>query len=151
MNSAEPGAQSTGYMKPCTTPLAPRSNPNKIMKYLLICLLLSIGLVAMTSNAKASNLRTRISDDNQTLSIQIDGFKNGEKIHYSQRFNVAGMNALQKTVLKYRAFNSAGVSIPFHEIAWLFFAALGVITLIFTTLIVGYQVRKGAFIKPIGF
>ena len=133
---------------PMPLPLCP--TPYTIMKYLLISLLLSIGLVAMTPNAKASNLRTRISDDNQTLSIQIDGFKNGAKIQYNQHFNVAGMNALQKTVLKYRAFNSAGVTLPFHEIAWLVFAALGIITLVFTGLIAGYQVRKGAFMKPIG-
>ncbi|SFC73596.1 hypothetical protein [Spirosoma endophyticum] len=120
------------------------------MKHLLIALLLSIGLVAMTTNANASNLKTRISDDNQTLSIQIDGFKNGKEIHYSQHFSVADMSALQKTMLKYRAFNSAGVAIPFHEISWLFFTALVVITLILTGLIVGYQVRKGVFMKPAG-
>lgn len=111
---------------------------------------MSIGLVAMASNANASNLRTRISDDNQTLSIQIDGVIHEQKIHYNQRFNVAGMNALQKTVLNYRAFNSVGVSIPFHEIAWLAFAALGLIAVVLTGLIIGYQIRKGVFIKPIG-
>ncbi|CAN5428084.1 hypothetical protein BH09BAC4_BH09BAC4_10470 [soil metagenome] len=129
--------------------LTPMPIPQTTMKHLQVCLLLSIGLVAMTTNANASSVRTRISDDNQTLSIQIDGVKNGQTIHYNQRFNVAGMNALQKTVLKYRAFNSAGVSIPFHEIAWLIFAALGLIMLILTSLIVQYQVRKGVFVKPV--
>lgn len=119
------------------------------MKHLLVCLLLSIGLVAMTANANASNLRTRISDDNRTLSIQIDGFKNGEMIHYNQRFNVAGMNTLQKTMLKYRAFNSAGVAVPFREISWLFFAAIGFIALVLTGSIVWYQVRKGVFVNSV--
>ncbi|GAB4029923.1 hypothetical protein [Spirosoma jeollabukense] len=119
------------------------------MKYLLICLLLSTGLVLMTANAKASNLKTRISDDNRTLSIQIDGYKNGKTIHYNQRFNVAGMNALQKTILKYRAFNSAGVTIPFGEISWLFFVALGLTAVVLTGLIVWYQIRKGVFVKSV--
>lgn len=119
------------------------------MKYFLMSLLLSIGLVAMTQTAMASNLRTRISDNSQTLSIQIDGVKHGRKVHYNQRFDVAGMNALQKEVLKYRAFNAAGVTIPFHEIAWLVFSALGFVALILTGLIVGYQIRKGAFGKPV--
>ncbi|GAB3806881.1 hypothetical protein GCM10028819_43140 [Spirosoma humi] len=89
------------------------------MKYLFSCLLICIGLTTVPQRSVASNLRTRISDDTKTLSIQLDGNQDGRKIQFSQTFNVAGMNPVQKELLLYRAFRSAGVPVPIHEIPWL--------------------------------
>lgn len=119
------------------------------MKLLLMSLLLSIGMVAMTRQSVASNLRTRISDDAKTLSIQIDGSNNGRVIHYRQTFDVAGMNALQKEVIKYRAFYSASVMVPLHEIQGLILLILGLPALVIALLIVRYQSRKGVSMKPV--
>lgn len=95
------------------------------MKYLFVSLLLSLSLAVTAQPSSSSALRTRIVNDDQTLSIQIEGINNGRKIHYRQAYDVAGMNLLQKEWLKYRAFESQGVALPLHEIAWLLLAALG--------------------------
>lgn len=115
------------------------------MKHLLIGLLVCIGLAAMPQCSVASTLRTRISDDNRTLSIQLDGNQDGRKIQFSQTFNVAGMNPVQKELLKYRAFQSAGVPVPIHEIPWLVFGPLCLIVFGTSLFIVRYQTRQRKF------
>lgn len=112
------------------------------MKHLLICLLVCIGLAAMPQRSVASTLRTRISDDNQTLSIQLNGNQDGRKIQFSQTFNVAGMNPVQKELLKYRAFKSAGVLVPIHEIPWLVYGSLCLIVFGSSLLALRYQARQ---------
>jgi len=119
------------------------------MKLLLMSLLLSIGMVAMNHQSVASNLKTRISDDAKTLSIQIDGSNNGRSIHYHQTFDVAGMNALQKEVIKYRAFDSVGIMVPLHEIQGLLLLVFGLPALIIALLIVRFQSRKSTSMKPV--
>jgi hypothetical protein len=112
------------------------------MKTLIIFLLLSIGTVAMAKDPASSKVRTRISDDSQTIAIQIDGFNHGRKIHYDQAFDVSGMNVLQKELLTYRAFDSQGLLPPLHEMRWLIFAALGLTGLILTLILVIIQRMK---------
>ncbi|WP_461071775.1 hypothetical protein [Spirosoma horti] len=112
------------------------------MKHLLIGLLICIGLSAMPHRSVASTLRTRISDDNRTLSIQLDGNQDGRKIHFSQTFDVAGMNPVQKELLTYRAFRSVGVPVPIHEMPWLVFGPLCLIVFSATLLIARYQAKQ---------
>lgn len=112
------------------------------MKHLLICLFTLIGLAAMPQRSGASTLRTRISDDNRTLSIQLDGNQNGRKIQFSQTFDVAGMNPVQKELLTYRAFKSAGVPVPIHEIPRLVFGPLCLIVFGTSLFIARYQARQ---------
>lgn len=112
------------------------------MKLLLIGLLLSIGTQALAQQATTSRLRTRISDDGTTLTIQMDGTRNGRKIHYDQTFDVANLNGLQKEILKYRVFASVGASLPADEMSRLIGLAFGSLTLIITFLIVRFQMRR---------
>ncbi|MFD2933430.1 hypothetical protein [Spirosoma flavum] len=116
------------------------------MKLLLMSLLLSIGMLTIAQKAVASNLRTRISDDEKALSIQVDGNANGHKIHLDKTFDVANMNSLQKDLLKYQVFNDAGLTAPLSEIPWLILVILGLPALIITLLIVRYQTRKRALV-----
>lgn len=116
------------------------------MKVLFINLLLSISLSAA---AQSSPLRTRIVNDDQTLSIQIDGFKNGRKIHYNRTFDVARLNPLQKEILKYRAFESQGIALPLHEMVWLIFAALGLPAGVAALLIGRSPAKKAALTNPV--
>ena len=71
------------------------------MKYLLIVtLFLKLStLVALAQQPVPSSLRTRITDDGQTLSIQFDGFKSNRKVHYDQHFDVSNMSGLQKEII----------------------------------------------------
>ena len=93
------------------------------MKYILIFLLLSISIAAMAQTQTSSHIRTRTSDDEKTLSIQIDGIKGGRKIQYSKVFDVTGMNKLQKEWLRYRAFDSQNLTVPLWEMPWLITAS----------------------------
>ncbi|UFH55931.1 hypothetical protein [Spirosoma sp. KNUC1025] len=110
------------------------------MKHLLILILLSISTFTMAQSS--SRLKTRIVDNSQTLSIQIDGNRNGRSIHYKQTFDVEGMTTLQKDILKYRAFTSQNVMPPLHDMAVSIATILVAISLVVTFLIVGYQSRK---------
>ncbi|MPR34775.1 hypothetical protein [Salmonirosea aquatica] len=112
------------------------------MKVMLIGLLLCIGAQALAQQADTNKIRTRISDDGGTLSIQIDGDRNGQRIHFDQAFDVAGMNGLQKKILKYRVFAAVGVPLPFKDILWLIGLGFGFVILIMTFLIVRFQKRR---------
>lgn len=112
------------------------------MKFILIGLLLSIGTQALAQQAATTKLRTRISDDSHVLSIQIDGTRHGQKVHYDHTFDVAGMNSLQKAILKYRVFYSVGAPLPSHEMSRLIGLAFGLVTSIITFLIVRFQLRR---------
>lgn len=112
------------------------------MKHLLIIALVSLSTFA--SAQSVSRLKTRITDNNQTLTIQFDGNKNGRPIHYKRTFDVAGMNTFQKDVLKYRAFASQNVVPPLHDMLVSVITILGIVSLAITLLILGYQSRKNA-------
>ncbi|WP_420150620.1 hypothetical protein [Spirosoma sp.] len=109
------------------------------MKHLIIIVLISVSTFAAAQSS--SRLKTRIVDDNQTLSIQIDGNRNGQPLHYNQTFDVAGMTTLQKDVLKFRAFASQNVAPPLHDMAVSIATLVGVLSLVITVAIVGYQTR----------
>jgi len=112
------------------------------MKIILLGLLLSLGAQAQAQQPTTSVLRTRISDDGNALSIQIDGTRHGQKIHYDQKIDVADMNVLQKEILKYRVFTSVGAPLPIHEMSRLIGLAYGFVTLVITLLIVRFQLRR---------
>lgn len=117
------------------------------MKHLVIILLFSLPLAAQAQSS--SSLKTRISDDSQTLSIKIDGTKQGRELHYQQAFDVSGMNGLQIDVLKYRVFAAQGVTVPIHEMKRLMSVVVGgalLIALIIAFFILRYQSNKG--IRP---
>ena len=96
----------------------------------------------MVAPVKASKLRTRVSDDSQTLTIQVDGKKNGQTIHLNQRYDVTGMNTVQKEILMYRTFRSVGLVLPLHEMPALIFGTFGLVIFISTLLIMRYQGSK---------
>ena len=112
------------------------------MKRLLSCLLTFIGLATMSQRSVVSNLQTRISDDNESLSIQLDGNQNGRKIQFSQTFDVVGMNPVQKELLLYRALKLAGVPVPIQKIPWLVFGPLCLIVFGASLFIARYQARQ---------
>ena len=116
------------------------------MKYLVIILMLSLATVVQ-AQPSYSKVKTRISDDSQTLSIQIDVNKHGRDVHYKQTFDVSDMNGLQVDLLKYRVFASQDVTLPIHEMKRLISAALGgvvVIALAIAFIIVRRPTNKGA-------
>jgi hypothetical protein len=102
---------------------------------------LSIGTVAM---AQSSSLRTRISDDERTLSIRIDGNQNGRKIHFNQAFDVSKMSNLRKEMIKYRVYTSQGLIIPIHEMPWTVFTVLGTLVLVITLFVIRFQPKNPA-------
>jgi hypothetical protein len=112
------------------------------MNRFLSSLLLLIGLFVSTYPVKASGLRTRVTDDSQTLTIQIDGQKNGRIIYLNQRYDVTGLNTVQKEILMFRAFKSVGLVLPLHEMPALIFGSLALIIFVSTLLIMRYQASK---------
>ena len=109
------------------------------MKLLLFILAIGLSTGVM---AQQSTVRNRLSDDGKTLSIQIDGKRDGRMIHYNRAFDVAGMNRLQKEVIKYRAFKSTGM--PIHEVAGFVTVFFGLAAMVATYLIIAFQRRKAA-------
>ncbi|MVM38005.1 hypothetical protein GO730_11045 [Spirosoma sp. HMF3257] len=115
------------------------------MKHVLIILMLILSTIAQ-AQSHYSKVKTRISDDNQTLMIQIDVTKHGRDIHFKQAFDVSNLNGLQIDLLKYRVFASQGLIVPIHEMKRLMSAGVGVIMLIglaIAFLIVRKQTKKG--------
>ncbi len=78
------------------------------MKLIIACLLL-ISAKSLAQTSTYANLNTEINDDDKTYSIRIDGDRNGKEIHYNRTFNVVGMNASQKEILKNRVLDSLGL------------------------------------------
>ncbi|MEZ0483008.1 hypothetical protein [Fibrella aquatica] len=113
------------------------------MKYFLIGLLLCLSAATMAQHAPTS-LRKRISDDEKTLSIKIDGVQNGQFVHFDQSFDVSGMNQLQKEWLTFRAFQSQHVPVSVSEIPWLILLTLGIASLLGTLLIIIYQTQRAS-------
>ncbi|WP_375444091.1 hypothetical protein [uncultured Fibrella sp.] len=118
------------------------------MKYVLIGLLLCLSVVAMAQNAPTS-LRKRISDDEKTLSIQIDGMQHGKPVHIDQSFDVAGMNQLQKEWLTLQTFQSQNVPVSVTEVPWLILLVLGVLSLVITLLIIIYQTQRASQLSAV--
>lgn len=114
---------------------------NIMMKIFLITFLIGIGIVSLAQQSVPSTVKTRISDDEKTLSIQIEGNKNGHRVHFNQAFDVAGMSTLRKEVLKLQIFTSLGISLPLHEMPWLLCVVLALAGLI-TTLIIRNKVNS---------
>ncbi|MFD2571388.1 hypothetical protein ACFSUS_12135 [Spirosoma soli] len=112
------------------------------MKLLFITLLLCISIFTSAEAATPSVLRTRISDNGVTLSIQINGYKNGRKINYDQTTNVSRLNWLQKELVKYRAFRSQGLFLPLREMPGLCMTASGLVVLMSTLSMMGYTMKR---------
>ncbi|MBO0937463.1 hypothetical protein J2I47_12980 [Fibrella sp. HMF5335] len=112
------------------------------MKKLLIFLLLTLGVAAMARPADQPAQRTRIVQNDNTLTIQIDRTNRPQPIHYQQTFNVADMNWIEKDLLKFRVFASQGLVVPFQEVADLVVLLVGILALAGTLLIVSYQASK---------
>lgn len=119
------------------------------MKLRLLVLFLGVSTGVFARNDAPTVLKTRIINDEKTLSIQIDGLKNGRKIHYDQTFPVAAANQLQKEVLKYRAFRSVGLVLPPHEMPGLFLMSLGGVGLLAVALTGMLNRRKAALTNPV--
>ncbi len=119
------------------------------MRLLLLFLLLTICTSGFAQQSAPTNLRTRISDDEQNRSIQIDGRQNGRRIHFDQTFAVTGMSSLRKEVLTYRAFDSVGIAPPLNEMRWLIVTGLGLLTMGIALLMVGFHRVKTAQINPV--
>lgn len=81
------------------------------MKPLFLILLLSISFAAtaQTSMSTYSSTHSQINDNNKTLSIQIDGQRNGQQVAYNRTFNVRGMSRGEKDALKNRVLDSLGL------------------------------------------
>lgn len=112
-----------------------------------LALLLTVSTSTLAIHPAKSSVQTRIADDGNTLTIQIDTQKNGHTTHYQHIFDVAGKNWVQKDWLKYRVFTNQGVMLPFHEMRGMLVVA-GSLFLFFTALLlVGFLHRKSFQIR----
>ncbi len=79
------------------------------MNAFLTLLLLSVSFLATAQKATNSSLNTSINDDGKTLSIQIEGQRDGQPIKYNRTFDVAKLNTKEKDALKTRIMDSLGI------------------------------------------
>lgn len=117
-------------------------------RFLLLLLFASFGLFAR--QPESTTVRTRITDDGETLSIRIDGQREGKQIHLHKTLDVTGWNRLAKESVKLRAFLAVKLIPPFHEISGLILTAASAVLLALTMLLVGVRsardlVRKRVF------
>ncbi|ADB39326.1 hypothetical protein [Spirosoma linguale] len=119
------------------------------MKIILITLLLCFNLSAMARQPAFSSLQTRISDNEKTLSIQINGQRNSRKIHVNESFDVENMSRLRKELLKYQVFTNHGLGIPFQEVPGLIAVCLGSFFLFITVLILWYRSKQRAHTRVV--
>ena len=117
-------------------------------KHLITGLLLLVGTITLAGEPVPSRLEKRIEDDGKTLSIQIEGVVNGREIRYRRTFDVAGMNDLQKDVLKCRVFYAQGLGVPLHELPGLVFAMPVLAALLIGLLIAGTRAVKAKPANP---
>lgn len=59
--------------------------------------------------AQSSSLNTVINEDDKTISIQVDGERNGKAINYQRTFDVTNLTSSEKDELKTRVLDSLGV------------------------------------------
>ncbi len=117
-------------------------------RHLFTGLLLLVGTITLAGEPVPSRLEKRIEDDGKTLSIQIDGVVDGRAIRYSQTFDVAGMNDLQKEVLKCRVFYAQGVGLPLHEMPGTLFAVPVLAALVIGLLVAGARAVRARPATP---
>lgn len=79
------------------------------MKTFLTSLLLGLSAAALAQSSRHATTHTSINDDDQTLSIQVEGHVNGKEVSYNRRFNVTGLSSAQKDALKNSVFDSLGL------------------------------------------
>ncbi|GAB3916616.1 hypothetical protein [Larkinella terrae] len=115
------------------------------MKTLLLAFLLIIGPLAMAHTV----LQTRLVDNGQTLSIRINGHQDGRKIQFDRTFDISNRNVLEKEMIKYRAFQSVGLTLPPNEMPWLLSSALGLVVVAGTVLVLRFQKVKPVGLKPL--
>jgi hypothetical protein len=97
--------------------------------------------VAMARNTDAPATRTRITDDNSKLTIEINRSNGGQPVHYQCTFSVVDMNWIEKDLLKLRVFTAQEIAIPFHEIAGLMVLVGGGLILALSLMGVSYKLR----------
>ena len=76
------------------------------MKYIALFLLVGVTLTATAQRSTYSSTRSQINDDEKTLSIQIEGQRDGQSIAYNRSFDVRGMSKAQRDALKNRVLDS---------------------------------------------
>lgn len=77
------------------------------MKPILTFLLLVTSFIAMAQSS--SSLNTVINEDDKTMSIQVNGERNGKTINYQRTFDVTNLTSTEKDELKTRVLDSLGV------------------------------------------
>ncbi|GAB3510297.1 hypothetical protein GCM10027341_48560 [Spirosoma knui] len=82
------------------------------MHSVLTLALLGLSLAATAQQPSGSSLTTSINEDGKTLSIQVDGVRNSQAIHYNRTFNTAGLSHSEQTALKNRVLDSLGIGQP---------------------------------------
>jgi hypothetical protein len=82
------------------------------MNAFLTMVLLSISFVAAAQKSTNSNLNTSIQDNGKTLSIQVDGQREGQTINYQRTFDVAKLSTTEKDALRKRILDSLDVGVP---------------------------------------
>jgi hypothetical protein len=78
----------------------------------LISALLFFSLAATAQQSSISSLTTSINEDGKTMSIQVDGVRNGKALNYKLTFNTANLNHAQQEALKNRILDSLGIGQP---------------------------------------
>jgi hypothetical protein len=85
------------------------------MKTILTSLLLTLSIAATAqtqTHSSHSRTHSSITDDDKTLSIQIEGTVNGKDVRYDRTFSILGMSKVQKEALKSRVLDSLGMGEP---------------------------------------
>ena len=117
-------------------------------RHFITGLLLLAGTITLAGEPVASRLEKRIEDDGKTLSIQIEGVIDGREIRYRRTFDVAGMNGLQKDVLKCRVFYVQGLGLPLHEMSGTLFAVPVLAALLIGLLVAGARTVRARPATP---
>jgi|GEM_PF-1256819 len=68
--------------------------------------------ISLVSFGQSSSLNTIINEDGKTLSIQIEGKRNGKPINYNRKFDVTKLSSSEKEALKNRVLDSLGLGQP---------------------------------------
>ncbi|RRB00070.1 hypothetical protein [Larkinella rosea] len=115
------------------------------MKTILLFFLLIIAPAAMAHTV----LETRVVDNGTTLSIRINGHRDGRKIQFDRTFDVSRKNILEKDLIKYRAFQSVGLMLPVSEMPGLIGSIVGILVFTGTVLVMRFRRIKPGLQNPI--
>ncbi len=77
------------------------------MKYITLVLFIFVPILLMAQN---NRINKSVRATKHELKIKASGIKDGERIHYKNKFNVTGMSQKKRDSIVNRVFDSLGVN-----------------------------------------